>query len=255
MNIEITKVGEKGESIEVVAPYEKKFIDFAHMQGAKWVGSRKAWSFPARAEQDIHKALKEIFGFGPDVEKGIVKISIPKVRDAEVRCAGRAILTKFHRDYRPKVGEGVRILSGDVPESGGSMKHPSINADDLVVEVADFPLDLLKAAQEENPDWGFEIVEKTETAPDSPETEMWTRIGEARTSTGTFFIYGDAKGEKVVEEKDIGKITNDQDQIGVVLRNLAAPTSPFDQYGAECEILAKMVGGKVEEVRIVFRHR
>lgn len=51
-----------GARLQVVAPYNVRFIAFAHAQGARWRRRSGVWSFRALDRPAVLQAIADIFG-------------------------------------------------------------------------------------------------------------------------------------------------------------------------------------------------
>jgi hypothetical protein len=138
-----------GAKCYALSPYLPSFIDSARKLGGKW--SDPHWAFDARDLERVRDAL--IASYGTDGTPGptcSIRVALDSwgFNDTFYVC-GRLVARRPGRDYRVKLGEGVVILSGGFPSSGGSMKNPRLAAETgTVVEIRDVPLAIASRATE-----------------------------------------------------------------------------------------------------------
>lgn len=131
----------EGARCKVESPYLSSWVTRARQLGGKW--TEPCWSFDARVAEDVKAALLDIYG-----EDGVNKPTLVNVRveivnwdDAELVCCGRVLCRRGGRDYSVKVGEGVSVVAGGFPRTGGSVKNPSCRPEDgTILRVLDVPL-------------------------------------------------------------------------------------------------------------------
>lgn len=136
----------QGRTITVESPYNPEFVQTAKDLGGKWTAPH--WIFDARTEPRVRAAIREIYGTDTtdyrSVTAQINAYNWWKNSDTSEALwfAGRKIAGRQYRDAPVRLGEGVSILTGKFPSSGGSMKYPSLQLDealDLVLEIYDVP--------------------------------------------------------------------------------------------------------------------
>jgi hypothetical protein len=139
--IEITSTESQ---IKVKSPYYPRFIAFAKKRNGKWVSPH--WVFDKRDEQVVRDACREYYGTaGEEVPLVTVRCLVESPENPWYDF-GRLIAERRSRDSEAKIGEGVVIIEGDFPSWGGSVKHPSLAAEEgTVIEIRDVPLMLAKA--------------------------------------------------------------------------------------------------------------
>jgi hypothetical protein len=133
-------------SYAVVAPYDPTFVAGAKRLHGKWDAARKAWSFDLRDREAVNAILADIYGWSPEAtcETVTVRISLGALcgsREApELRIAGRRVAWRPGRDEPVRTAENVRIVSGEFPRSGGSMRFPTLNpVSGTILEIRDLP--------------------------------------------------------------------------------------------------------------------
>lgn len=178
----------KGDRIAVESPYHPDWPSRARDLGGRWNPSARVWTFDQRDEARVREAVTEIYGTDGTAPVDLVTVRIrvggvrwgylnesgnevepgsggrwekvekfPGINPPEGEtffALGREICSRRGRDYRVKLGEGVVIIEGEFPASGGSRKNPCINAPTgMVLEVRDVPRTLaLEAIEEEGTD-------------------------------------------------------------------------------------------------------
>lgn len=152
------KITESGKSIKVESPYHPRFVAFAKKRQAKW--AKPCWVFDARDREDVEAALRRHYGTaGEAVPLCDARWTLDAERfyGTSLCELGRVVATRASRDYSVKLGDGVVLIKGGFPSSGGSVKNPDLEPKEgTVLEVRDVPLALAKAlASEES---GVEIV-------------------------------------------------------------------------------------------------
>lgn len=166
VSIKLIKLGDE-RKIKVVAPYHPYFPIAARKLGGRWSGEQRAWYFDPRDADDVHQLVLRIYGYDPLAEKqDLVTARVTLSREklnlplgSQFFLFGREIAFRLGRDSAVQLGEGVVVLSGGFPRSGGSMKHPSLETEDgTVIEVRDVPRSLVLEEQVRYPDT-VEIVE------------------------------------------------------------------------------------------------
>jgi hypothetical protein len=140
--------------IKTYSPYSKRFVDFAHMRNAKWSDSEKCWMFDPRDEFAVRSALIDIYG--TDDYSSCEKVDV-RVKMDEVKCTkslfmlGRELARRKYRDYYVDLGEGVAVIQGGFPDSGGSARYPELNPEEgTILEVRGVPKSLAEREWLEN---------------------------------------------------------------------------------------------------------
>lgn len=165
MNI---KVRTSNNTILVTCPYSRAFCDFAHMRKAVWSDEKKVWMFDARDEFAVRGTLVEIFGTDDyeacqkvDVR---VKVALLNRDGSSLFFLGRELAWRKYRDWAVSLGEGVAVVAGGFPPSGGSRGTPMLSPRaDTVLEVRDVPISLAERAKAQYPE-AIEILGKYDLA-------------------------------------------------------------------------------------------
>lgn len=145
--------------VEVESPYNPGFVEGSHRLAGKWVPSLKRWRFDRRDEQAVKDLCLSVYGMDgvekPEVVDAEVDIrgysgDMPGISGHEdnIFLLGRQLAWRPGRDVPVRLGEGVRILSGDFGHRGGSAKYPKVYDDNGIVTllVRDVPRSLAEKA-------------------------------------------------------------------------------------------------------------
>ncbi len=139
----------EGNTIHTSTPYDPAFVAACKQLNGKWHAATKTWTFDSRDEAAVREACIKAFGTdGSDtttVELVDVRVSLHNDGcGEELRMFGRCLARRPGRDCAVRLGEGVVIVAGGFPGSGGSAKHPALSANPgTVLEVRDVPASLV----------------------------------------------------------------------------------------------------------------
>lgn len=126
--------------------------------GGKWNDMSRVWVFDLRDEERVRAVVEEIFGsLIPSGRKVSLRYRITRADGSPVRLAGRVIADRRDRDRAVSLAEGVVVVEGDFPDSGGSRNYPHIGlavGQGVVVEIRDVDANVAAKMVEE----GAEIV-------------------------------------------------------------------------------------------------
>lgn len=147
------KLGERS-IVLTESPYYPTFPEEARKLGGRWDAASKRWYFDARDEADVRKLLLETYGTDGNTPKTVdveldVEIFCQRdhggwVVDGEYWMFGRQLAKRWDRDSKVSLGDGVRVLRGGFPSSGGSRKSPRLSAEEnTVLLVRDVPTSLV----------------------------------------------------------------------------------------------------------------
>src|SRR5689334_11041243 len=143
MNVSI-KLSEKNQNaLCLYAPYHPSLPAKARDLGGKWSG--QYWWFDKRDEQRVREMTKEIYGTDGEEVTDTVTVRIDASGwsgKREIFSLGRQIVSRFSRDSRVRLGDGVILISGGFSSSGGSRNHPCIDNNDAILLVRDVPRSL-----------------------------------------------------------------------------------------------------------------
>lgn len=153
-----------GDKIAVTSPYDAGFVAGARaLHGAFANG---VWTFDGRDIDRIRALCMEVYGTTGETaaaESDVVTVRVtlteyPHGAERDFRLAGRRLAWRPGRDSRVLLGDGVVVLDGAFPSSGGSVKNPRLdNRDPVVLEVRDLPLTVAQKMIAEGPT-GTEII-------------------------------------------------------------------------------------------------
>ena len=151
-------------TLEYYTPYNPTIAKKCRNLGGSWHGVKAAWVF--KNDKDTRESLnsinKEVFGFSLKSKRVSAYIHIN--RDVESEKApyvvgGCVLASARGRDSGAKVGEGVRLLNGDI-DSGGSFKNwtSTIGANSKF-KIESFPSDYDLNSHKDYKDIKIELIE------------------------------------------------------------------------------------------------
>lgn len=132
-----------GNTLTVVTPFDPSMPTRAKKIGGRWNPAQRAWTFDSRDEQRVRDLLRDIYGTDGSTDTGpavTVRLECGAYNRQEFRIAGRRLAWRPARDADVVLADGVVIVSGSFPCSGGSVRNPRLDHDDpVVLEVRDVP--------------------------------------------------------------------------------------------------------------------
>ncbi len=157
MSVNAVRMTTENGRLVVEAPYHPALPAAAKDRGGKFDSASKTWSFDVRDEEAVRKMLLRIYGTdGAPTELRTIRVDAYKLAsrgDQEIWVAGRRICSRLERDAGVRLGEGVVVVTGRFPASGGSRNHPAVDPrEGTILEVRDVPRRAAEAAQERYPD-------------------------------------------------------------------------------------------------------
>jgi hypothetical protein len=137
------KIEQADGRLAVSAPYHPDFPAGARKIGGRFNGTSKEWSFDLRDESRVRALCVEIYGTdGQPTELVTVRLDPSKRawdQDSIWLC-GRKVAWRPGRDDDVRLGDGVIIISGGFPGSGGSRQYPRLGPKEgTILEVRDLP--------------------------------------------------------------------------------------------------------------------
>jgi hypothetical protein len=124
MDISIVKIDDiTGIKVVSVTPFNEEWNLRAKELAGRWNPKLKAWIFDSKEEERVRELARDIFGTdGSPVETVVVDYDLWADYGGgnEIWLFGRKIVWRPRRDDAVKLGEGVILLSGGFPRSGGS---------------------------------------------------------------------------------------------------------------------------------------
>lgn len=158
----------KDEKVYALTPYSGSFIENARKIGGKWDETNKVWAFDERDTERVRELCVDVFGtdglaFGDELvnvriylDKGLFQ---EKSNSSLITLFGRTIIERKYRDYAVKFSDGVILISGGFPESGGSSKNPLLSPkNDTVLEIRDVPRGIAEKRRKIYGDDAIEIL-------------------------------------------------------------------------------------------------
>jgi hypothetical protein len=146
--------------LKLVTPYSPTVPADCKAIGGKWNATVKAWLFDERDANRVRDLCVKHFGIDPlaepDEAPELVTVRLEpsafSISGSEWWMFGREIVSRPGRDSRVRLGEGVIVVSGSFPSTGGSRNNPAIfnihsqDTEGLVLEVRDVPRPLFDQA-------------------------------------------------------------------------------------------------------------
>ena len=144
MSVSITVDGGK---LTVRSPFHPDWPPAARDLGGDWRGG--VWVFDARDKARVRELAREVYGSdGSPDPAGTVTVRIPVDdvsgerggRPATLYRLGRLIASRYGRDDKPRLGEGVVLVSGGWLGSAGSHNYIQLGPQEgTIVEVRGVP--------------------------------------------------------------------------------------------------------------------
>lgn len=149
-----------GGKLLLASPYHPDFPAEARKLGGRFDrDGGKTWVFDARDEDRVRALCVRIFGTdGSPAELVTIRLDPERLAygESEIWLCGRKIAWRPGRDDEVRLGDGVILISGGFPGSGGSRQYPRLQPKaGTILEIRDLPAahpDL------ENPDDSIEIL-------------------------------------------------------------------------------------------------
>lgn len=132
-------------TLTVEAPYNPDFPARAKALGGRWQPATKRWEFDARDESRVRSVCLDVYGDDGTPQarvtlRATAKADLFAERDS-IYLAGRPVARAFSRDSGARLGDGVVVLEGGSPDSGGSRtKWRTTIPKGCVLEIRDVPV-------------------------------------------------------------------------------------------------------------------
>lgn len=128
-------------------PYHPGFIAKAKQLNGKWSEKLGGWYFDPRDESEVRRIVEEVYGYNELEMPDLVQVVITLVGDGvnfadDCFICGRQVARRAYRDYAVKLGDGVIVIKGAFPRSGGSSKYPRLlnnSSEQVTLLVRDVP--------------------------------------------------------------------------------------------------------------------
>lgn len=167
------------KGIVVSTPYHPQFPAKARAIGGKWDALRLTWTFDLRDEERVRALCVAVYGTdGATVELVTLRYRVTPENDSarSLYVAGREVAHRGDRDAAVRLGEGVVLIEGSFPGSGGSRNNPLIiatgNSSRPLLEIRDVPRTLAEQVVADNEN--AQIVEER----DSQRAALEARLAE-----------------------------------------------------------------------------
>lgn len=169
VNMTVVAMKDGSEKIKLETPFHPALPQRLSDLGGKWSDVSNAWYLATDLQAQVRELCLSVFGIDPlapastdlvDVEYDVSTLGFRRDTDWQF---GRAIIRRFSRDGGVKVGENVSILSGGFAWAGGSRANPIIGAPKAgtVLLVREVPRAMALEFQQDNPELGVKIIERT----------------------------------------------------------------------------------------------
>lgn len=139
----------------VESPFHPNFPAEARRLGGRWQPNSRNWVFDRRDEAELRNLLQKTYGTDGTTKPELLAVELDldggpltlTEDQLSIFFGGREIARAFHRDGLASLGEGVRLLRGEV-YTGGSRRHPSIAwTNGTVLLVRDVPGTLVNVGE------------------------------------------------------------------------------------------------------------
>lgn len=156
LKIAIVNMQSGVQKVTLEAPYHPNLPKKARELGGDFSHDNKCWYFDLRDEERVRKLAIQIYGTDGEtsVELVTVHINMDLIQDMEqLWIFGRQVASRWDRDSRVRLGEGVIVIQGGFPNSAGSRRYPMLSAfEGTVLEIRDVPRELAEKKAKANPD-------------------------------------------------------------------------------------------------------
>jgi hypothetical protein len=129
--------------LQVFSPYSAEFVRRARQLGGRWDRVQRCWIFDPRVKDLVSKTLLEIYGADGFTEPRLFNVTVKlrgKLQTDYLWGFGRMLLSKPHRDVRPRCGDSVVLVEGQFQQRGGSARYPEIGSvEGVVLRILDVP--------------------------------------------------------------------------------------------------------------------
>lgn len=129
-----------GGRLAVKTPYHPDMPARFRALGGKWQDDARVWTFDIRDEARVRAEVEAVFGSTVPTGRTVTLRWDVSNRYNPARLAGRVIAERRGRDAEVRLGDGVVVVEGKFPHSGGSAKYPALwntGHDGVVVEIRD----------------------------------------------------------------------------------------------------------------------
>ena len=138
----------KNGKLLVVSEYNAEWGKRAKTLGGKWQSGSKAWAFDPEDAAEVSAVLLDIYGEdgSGDVETCDITVRVDLLdNDQEITLCDLPVCRRRYRDEAVRMADGVILLSGGFPSSGGSVKNPRCNAEEgTLAKIKKVPVALAK---------------------------------------------------------------------------------------------------------------
>jgi hypothetical protein len=135
----------ENEKIKVNSSYNKSFVTRAKQIQGKW--NAPYWVFPEENREEVKALLVECYGECGElgtVSTVTIELDLDAYtegdEDGEIRVGSMVVLKRRYRDSEVVFSDNAMLISGGFATSGGSVKYPSISANEgTIIRVKKVP--------------------------------------------------------------------------------------------------------------------
>jgi hypothetical protein len=142
----LVRIRVTAKRIFVRSPYNADFVEAARNRGGTWVGSKEhggEWRFDARDLTWVRETCLSLYATDGEHVRPllILRVALGKLDGERITLGGRPLVRRKYRDSRVELGDGVVVVEGGFPASGGPFRNqPRVwPRQGTVLEVRDFP--------------------------------------------------------------------------------------------------------------------
>lgn len=143
ISLKSQKLANGSLQLKLSAPFHPSLAPRCREIGGRWHPETKTWRFDPRDEQRVRNICIEIFGVDPYEPPGsLMTVRVPLNGESvgELWLGGRCVAKRPERDCHVVLGDGVVVVDGGFPSSGGSRANPALNPkENTVLEIRDLP--------------------------------------------------------------------------------------------------------------------
>lgn len=121
-----------GAQLRVTSPYSEGFVSDAHSLDGQWDRESKEWVFALEKRSQVEEALNREYGYRPVDGVGLHAVEVDAYDLPErgncLLIGGVKVASRSERDSDVRLADGVWVMDGSFPSSGGSRSSPRVAA-------------------------------------------------------------------------------------------------------------------------------